>query len=1044
MLPQYEITDILGRGGMGAVYKGRQSNLDREVAIKVLPETFTKGDDELNFAARFKQEARAMAKLDHPAIISVYDFGETPDGQLYFIMEFIDGMDIHQYLHHHGGKLPQDQALSITAHVLDALDYAHSHGIVHRDIKPANILLNREGRVKIADFGLAKKLEEAGGDSVPALTMTNVAVGTPDFVAPEALDSSQKPDHRADLYAVGVMLYQMLTGKLPRGQFKSPSALDSGIDPRLDVIVSKSLQPHPDDRYSSASMVRADLDVIFSHPFAKVEAGEDSAVVAAVVPVTTSVKGQPPAKAGRYTPAVPERSKLPLFLGIGAACAVLVGLAVMATRGAKEEESSTGILPGPPSVVFSMEKAVEAEQSSIAPSPNESSTENTGKMPVPQEEAPASPPAATAAPAPVETPPAPDPPLTDAAPAEPTVAATNPAPSVTPPTANSPPPSEPVAAPAQPAPLASLPGLKARLDGYHTARSNQLGSLATKYLGGLEVRLNQAADAGDLKLATAYGDEKARVQTLQRALSQPPADPVAAVSDATALSLPALDEGSPEPLVALRQTWTNESAKINATLEAALQQSLQVLEADLTRARDFESAKAVLAWRESLHAEGSAGTPARMEAGAVASATTEEAGKSARAPSDLSAATKDEPFENSLSMKFVPVPGTEVLFCIHETRWRDYEEYAEDVDNVSPHWKTQTHDGFEVKDDAEDHPVVNVSWGDAEAFCQWLSKKEGKIYRLPTDREWSVAAGIGELEVWDPSTTPETVAKSNDLFPWGKEWPPVEVVGNYSDESRKKKASPPGNALFIDGYDDGFPTTAPVMSLTPNELGLYDLSGNAWEWVSDWYSDAALERTARGASWNDAIDASVWLSARKSNRPDNLYYARGFRVVVETVAPSTAPASTPTPVAAARPSGSSKNPFGWQPISENTFPLPRPTRPTTPCRVVAWRLDGQPVDEAAFRKVFGGVPADLGEVVDLSAKASPVSQFIYPLGLSPDGNVVALNQQSNQLLPAGVKPSVAIDGGRDIALALHEDGSVSPLFLAPMAGTGEQWQGQVN
>ncbi|MCB1087274.1 MAG: protein kinase, partial [Verrucomicrobiae bacterium] len=130
MLPQYEIIGIIGRGGMGAVYRGRQAKLDRDVAIKVLPETFTQGEDELNFAARFLQEARAMAKLDHPAIISVYDFGETPEGQLYFVMEFIDGMDIHQYLHHHGGKLPQEQALAIVAHVLDALDYAHNHGIV--------------------------------------------------------------------------------------------------------------------------------------------------------------------------------------------------------------------------------------------------------------------------------------------------------------------------------------------------------------------------------------------------------------------------------------------------------------------------------------------------------------------------------------------------------------------------------------------------------------------------------------------------------------------------------------------------------------------------------------------------------------------------------------------------------------------------------------------------------------------------------------------------------------------------------------------------
>nr|MBP6785173.1 serine/threonine protein kinase [Verrucomicrobiales bacterium] len=208
MLPQYEITGILGRGGMAAVYRGRQIKLDRDVAIKVLPETFTKGADELNFAARFLLEARAMAKMDHPAIISVYDFGETAEGQLYFIMEFIDGMNIHQYLQHHGGSLPQEHAISITSHVLDALEYAHLHGVIHRDIKPANILLNREGRVKIADFGLAKRFGD-GIDESLALTKSDVTVGTLDFVAPESYDSDRTPDHRADVYAIGVMLYQM-------------------------------------------------------------------------------------------------------------------------------------------------------------------------------------------------------------------------------------------------------------------------------------------------------------------------------------------------------------------------------------------------------------------------------------------------------------------------------------------------------------------------------------------------------------------------------------------------------------------------------------------------------------------------------------------------------------------------------------------------------------------------------------------------------------------------------------------------------------------
>ena len=251
MLPQYDITGILGRGGMGAVYKGIQKNLNREVAIKVLPETLAQGDDDMNFAARFKLEAQSMAKLNHPGILSVFDFGETSEGQFYFVMEFVEGMDIQDYLKEHGGILPQEHALSITAHVLDALDYAHTHyahtrGIVHRDIKPANILLNNEGQVKIADFGLAKALPTGGEEDAPALTMSNVAVGTPDFVAPEALDCDGVPDHRADIYAVGVMLYRMLTGKLPRGSFDPPSEMLAELDPRLDDVVIRAMATDPD------------------------------------------------------------------------------------------------------------------------------------------------------------------------------------------------------------------------------------------------------------------------------------------------------------------------------------------------------------------------------------------------------------------------------------------------------------------------------------------------------------------------------------------------------------------------------------------------------------------------------------------------------------------------------------------------------------------------------------------------------------------------------------------------------------------------------
>ena len=151
--PQYEILGLQGQGGMGAVFRARQKSLDRLVAIKVLPHGT--GEDTFNFAERFKNEARTMARLNHPGIVHVHDFGETTDGLLYFVMEFVEGTDVQQLLLQQR-QLPPSYALPIAAHVCDALSYAHTHGVTHRDIKPANVMLTREGAVKVADFGLAK------------------------------------------------------------------------------------------------------------------------------------------------------------------------------------------------------------------------------------------------------------------------------------------------------------------------------------------------------------------------------------------------------------------------------------------------------------------------------------------------------------------------------------------------------------------------------------------------------------------------------------------------------------------------------------------------------------------------------------------------------------------------------------------------------------------------------------------------------------------------------------------------------------------------
>jgi len=235
-------------------------------------------------------------------------------------------------------------------------------------------------------------------------------------------------------------------------------------------------------------------------------------------------------------------------------------------------------------------------------------------------------------------------------------------------------------------------------------------------------------------------------------------------------------------------------------------------------------------------------------------------------------------------MIFVPVPGTDVLFCIHETRWKDYAEYSAANPGIAESWKNQTLDGVALTERPEEHPVCWVNWEESEAFCKWLSEKEKKTYRLPTDREWSIAVGLGRKEEWRESDTPESVAKDGKEFPWGTSWPPPKGAGNYSDQSAKAKGIA---GEFIDGYDDGFPTTAPVMSFAPNKYGLYDMGGNVWEFVDDWLNATKERRVYRGGCWRDSVRQIFMLSSYRNHySPTGRGTLGGFRVVLE---PTTAP-----------------------------------------------------------------------------------------------------------------------------------------------------------
>lgn len=263
--PQLEILELLGRGGMGAVYKARQISLGRIVALKILPPALGTAPA---FADRFAREARALAQLNHHGIVTLYEFGRTDDGLFYFLMEFVDGMNLRQLLA--GGRIAPREALAIVPELCDALQYAHDRGIVHRDIKPENILLDRRGRVKIADFGLAK-LVIMGDGSLPdeqgvsvnvSFTEAGKVMGTPSYMAPEQSERPAEVDHRADIYALGVVFYQMLTGDLPpKGEIEPPSRKVL-LDVRLDEVVLRALEKEPSRRYQEASALKTEVETI--------------------------------------------------------------------------------------------------------------------------------------------------------------------------------------------------------------------------------------------------------------------------------------------------------------------------------------------------------------------------------------------------------------------------------------------------------------------------------------------------------------------------------------------------------------------------------------------------------------------------------------------------------------------------------------------------------------------------------------------------------------------------------------------------------------
>ncbi|MEL6106177.1 MAG: serine/threonine-protein kinase [Planctomycetota bacterium] len=253
LLPQLEVLELLGRGGMGAVYKARQRSLDRIVALKVIHRDLASVP---GFAERFAREAKSLARLNHPSIVGVYDFGQV-DGQYYLVMEYVEGMDLRRLLK--TADLEPQQAIAMVPQICEALQYAHDQGVVHRDIKPENILVGTDGKIRIGDFGLAKLVSD--GEPEQNLTASHQVMGTLKYMAPEQLEGASSIDHRADIYSLGVVFYELLTGELPLGRFGPPSQ-KAAIDARLDEIVFRALEKELPNRYQAASQMGAEVEQV--------------------------------------------------------------------------------------------------------------------------------------------------------------------------------------------------------------------------------------------------------------------------------------------------------------------------------------------------------------------------------------------------------------------------------------------------------------------------------------------------------------------------------------------------------------------------------------------------------------------------------------------------------------------------------------------------------------------------------------------------------------------------------------------------------------
>ncbi len=853
---KYVLGEELGRGGMGVVYQAQDALLDRTVAIKFAAPARCTLDQRL--LERFTREAQSLAQLRHPGIVAIVDRGDC-EGVPFFVMDFVDGESLRSRLEREG-TLPPKLAAALCRDLAKALALAHGEGLLHRDVKPANVMIDSNGAPVLMDFGLVRLLEQ--GDN--SLTQEGSVVGTVTYMAPEQARGAAEIDARADVYALGAVLYRALVGSAPfeadlsstgailaAKQTQKPTPireLAPEVSPALAAICLRCLEPKPADRYATAAELEADLERIL--------AGKRPRALA---------KGTAKKATNQPRRASPKRQPAVAALVVGAVAA-LVGIGLLDSDAPPPDSGEVRVadeglppLPsGDPDGVASTESksAAEAEPTEDAEPP-------------PPDADPEEPPA-------IEWTPVPKPPPTPPAPPA----------DVTPPTLS--------LVDWQDDRVVRQPTLRVRgqLKDAGSGPFTSLQSLTlvvagstTGLMGGdfeAEVTLTEGSNTIPIEAKDAAGNTVSR--ELRVTLDSKP--PALVVSE--------LPEAVYKGARRVRVEWTSDDPDSTTTA------SLNGKPLKVTQKGGAYRAKARL-----KEGENTVSVSATDLAGNVSTFSHVMSYQKGKGPpkgtwwkptkAQLAFAARKKQrlwFKNRLGMRFALIPpGRFLMGGPAGTSWKNdngaphtvtltapFYLCATEVSNaqlrtLSPKHDSGTAHGLSLND--PDQPAAGLTWVEAQVFCTKLSQSDPNwSYRLPTEAEWEYASRAG----------------SKTLYPWGDDPAQAAARCNYRDA---KSEADLGWERYAQGDgDDGFRVSAPVGGRYPaNPFGLFDMSGNVGEWVQDRYTKVLRgdakdptgpgegdRRVRRGGSWNNDV-AYCRSGFRKGYAPGDTDSNRGFRLV---------------------------------------------------------------------------------------------------------------------------------------------------------------------